>query len=262
MEQKEIDIYEILLGMPVGTELYSPMLGDVTLAALTDREAEDAIYVDCKTEDKISFYKDGRYFECGDMILFPSKEMRDWKKFFKKGDVIEFTENDNRAFAVFDCWSRNEVEDLYTGFYARYAFSDVDGWLDYEINGFTLSWHKADNLTTRNFLESIEKKYGGKLNLETMEIVKAEKVEKVEKAERVERKPVHHFKLFDKVLVRDAEDAEWTPAIYQHDTGDALFKHRVFCFKHDFTCNYQFCIPFEGHEHLAYTNDAADTLPF
>lgn len=252
MEQKEIDIYEILTGMPMGTKLYSPISGTVTLSALKDKEDDEAIFVEGERNSDVYFCKDGRYYETGEVMLFPSKEMRDWTKFFKKGDIVECTENGKRAFGVFDSWSLGNGEITYVDFFVKYAWSESDGWLGTLLCP-TQYWHKADQQAAKDYLESLEKEYGGKLNLDTLEI---------EKPGKAEKKPAHHFKLFDKVLVRDAEDAEWTPAIYQHDTGDALFKHRVFCFKHDFTCNYQFCIPFEGHEHLAYTNDAADTLPF
>lgn len=60
MEQKDIDIYEILKGMPDGTPLYTPMCGNVEFTSVAaDKEKMEAIW----TEDKngeYSFDKNGR----------------------------------------------------------------------------------------------------------------------------------------------------------------------------------------------------------
>ena len=49
MEQKDIDIYEILKGMPDGTPLYTPMCGNVEFTSVAaDKEKMEAIW----TEDK------------------------------------------------------------------------------------------------------------------------------------------------------------------------------------------------------------------
>lgn len=89
MEQKDFDIYEILKGMPDGTPLYTPMCGNVEFTSVAaDKEKMEAIW----TEDKngeYSFDKNGKWMKGGEALLFPSNEMRDWSKFFKKGDVLE-----------------------------------------------------------------------------------------------------------------------------------------------------------------------------
>ena len=88
MEQKDFDIYEILKGMPDGTPLYTPLCGNVDFTSVAaDKEKAEAIW----TEDKngeYAFDKNGRWMKGGEVLLFPSKEMRDWSKFFKKGDVL------------------------------------------------------------------------------------------------------------------------------------------------------------------------------
>lgn len=44
MEQKDIDIYEILKGMPDGTPLYTPMCGNVEFTSVeADKEKSRAI---------------------------------------------------------------------------------------------------------------------------------------------------------------------------------------------------------------------------
>ena len=88
MEQKDIDIYEILKDMPADTELYTPLSGNVVLSYMAlNKEAGEAILVKNKGGE-YSFNKNGRWMEGGEVLLFPSNEMRDWSKFFKKGDVL------------------------------------------------------------------------------------------------------------------------------------------------------------------------------
>ena len=108
MEQKDFDIYEILKGVPAGTELYTPMCGKVKFTYLaTNKEAGEAIF----TEDRngeYSFNKNGRWMEGGEVMLFPSNEMRDWSKFFKKGDVL--VTEDGAAHIIFEKFT----DDTYT----------------------------------------------------------------------------------------------------------------------------------------------------
>lgn len=63
MEQKDIDIYEILKGMPDGTPLYTPMCGNVEFTSVAaDKEKMEAIW----TEDKngeYSFDKHGKWMK-------------------------------------------------------------------------------------------------------------------------------------------------------------------------------------------------------
>lgn len=165
MEQKDIDIYEILKGMPDGTPLYTPMCGNVEFTSVAaDKEKMEAIW----TEDKngeYSFDKNGKWMKGGEVMLFPSKEMRDWSKFFKKGDVLE---SDNKLKrCIFEEWANDD----YTNFN---CFAMDEGWNDYfsKINNSTFEYHKADDFVTELHIKRVEKKFGGKLNLETLEIEK------------------------------------------------------------------------------------------
>ena len=73
MEQKDIDIYEILKGMPDGTPLYSPLCGNVEFTYVAaDKEKAEAIW----TEDKngeYAFDKNGRWMKGGEGLLSPWK---------------------------------------------------------------------------------------------------------------------------------------------------------------------------------------------
>ena len=88
MEQTDIDIYEILKGMPDGTPLYTPLCGNVEFTSVTaDKEITESIWTENRNGE-YSFNKNGRWMKGGEVLIFPSKEMRDWSKFFKKGDVL------------------------------------------------------------------------------------------------------------------------------------------------------------------------------
>ena len=95
MEQKDFDIYEILKGMPDGTPLYTPLCGNVEFTYVeSDKEKAEAIWTDNKNGE-YAFDKNGRWMKGGEVLLFPSNEMRDWSKFFKNGDVMEFVGHEN-----------------------------------------------------------------------------------------------------------------------------------------------------------------------
>ena len=59
------------------------------------------------------------------------------------------------------------------------------------------------------------------------------------------------FKPFDRVLVRDSDDAAWVPGFYSHASG-RIDVHYTSILNH----SYAQCIPYEGNEHLAGTADA------
>lgn len=79
----KINLVEILKNCPKGTELYSPLFGEVTLHKVS-LSGEYPISVRTQTNDSAMFTKCGMYYmeyadsEC---MLFPSKDQRDWNKF-------------------------------------------------------------------------------------------------------------------------------------------------------------------------------------
>ena len=166
MAKKDIDIYEILKGMPYGTPLYTPMCGNVELTSVEeDKEKLRAIW----TENKYggySFDKHGKWTKGGEVLLFPSKEMRDWSKFFKKGDVL--VSNDSESHIIFKGFSKDD----YTIFEGKHWISvskkryisrlDMQNTQDYHI--------EDDKDAVQTYINTIEERLGGKLNLETLEI--------------------------------------------------------------------------------------------
>lgn len=78
-----MNIAEILKDAPKGTELYSPLLGVVTLKEII-KDACYSIKVVDKCGQKHLFTSDGRFYEIyknAECLLFPSKENRDWSTF-------------------------------------------------------------------------------------------------------------------------------------------------------------------------------------
>lgn len=82
---EDLDLVEILKDCPKGTNLYSPLFGEVNLDYIDFDAKEFPIAVKCKFGHHY-FTQTGRYNsrkeqEC---LLFPSKDQRDWSKFQPK----------------------------------------------------------------------------------------------------------------------------------------------------------------------------------
>ena len=161
MEEK-INIAEVLRHKPYGIKLYSPIFGECTFCCV--REDTNDICVK-KYNGVIEYFNsEGLYFTLGEVMLFPSKEMRDWKKFaWKKGDLLI---NSCGFQCIFKEWSSDD----YTKFNGCYSNSR-DGYEDVS-NAETANFVKLDDNTAYEYVRKIERKLGGKLNLKTLEIEK------------------------------------------------------------------------------------------
>lgn len=175
MKQKDIDnyeifdIYEILKGMPNGIELYTPMCGRVNLSWLaTNKEAGEAIGTECRNGE-FTFNKEGKYLDDGEVLLFPSNEMRDWRKFFKKGDVLEFKRGNNQGICIFESYEDEMTKLDFTGLYILQKGKIWNNPTSFR----TSDWVKSDD--PAGYIKTIEEQLCGKLNLETLKIEKLEK---------------------------------------------------------------------------------------
>lgn len=81
---ENLNLCEILKDYPKGTKLYCPFLGNVTFLAIKGRIIHVKHGVVTYT-----FFSDGTYSVCGECMLYPSKEQRDWSK-FKRFNPKEF----------------------------------------------------------------------------------------------------------------------------------------------------------------------------
>ena len=332
MEQKDLDIYEILNGMPDGTPLYSPLCGKVEFTYLaTNKEAVEAIWTENKNGE-YSFDKNGRWMKGGEVLLFPSKEMRDWSKFFKKGDVLEFVGHENaQGTCTFEKYE-DETKMKFLGVYLKEKECIYTSHWTFR----TADWVKSDD--PAEYIRFVEERLGGKLNRETLEIDKKPAFEigklyvfdeededgnitiigkligknesediltfgnqyeietenfvtdqtfdintslhkelreateneaelfnehyAIWKKEK-EAKEQPAFKPFDKVLVRSGNMFKWIPAFFVRDRGeDFSARFNALPINIGTAADFSHCIPYEGHENIAFTDYDIENLPF
>ena len=166
---EELNISEILKDRPKGIRLYSPIFGECVFCYV--HEVTDDICVKYNGK-KVFFNYEGLYNTLGECLLFPSKEMRDWSKFaWKKGDVL--VSNDGGTEVIFDKW----YDDTYTNFYSKHYLNSEDE-NDIKYNEAFLCtterYSLEDKDTAQTYINTIEKRLGGKLNLDTLEIEKTQ----------------------------------------------------------------------------------------
>ena len=83
----------------------------------------------------------------------------------------------------------------------------------------------------------------------------------VEKEKKAMAQP--DFKPFDKVLVRSRKKSNWIPAFFVRDRGEGYAARFNALPIHIGTAAYfTSCIPFEGHENIAFTDYDIENLPF
>lgn len=174
MEQKDIDIYEILKDVECCTELYTSKCGRVWLSGMAnDKDSAKAIWTEDEAGREHFFDKNGKIDKEGEPLLFPSKEMRDWSKFFKKGDVLICYEGKEPYYTIFDGFGDN----TYRAFKGKFAHDCYeDKWYQNEGNLSTNTFHKLNREDSEIYVTKIEERFGGKLNRETLEIEKPAKL--------------------------------------------------------------------------------------
>lgn len=310
METK-INITTILKDKPKGTKLYSTVHGECTFETITD-ELFKINFCTSKfgltQTGKCVLIKFGNMFDGGECVVFPSKEMRDWSKFaWKRGDVLI---NDAGYKIFFDKWENDD----YTRFFGSVKVHC------YDTEDYTL----ASKEEAQEFIKSIEKTYGGKLNLKTLEIekqpefkdgdilcvidssddyhyiliykgqddkyiyhyvtmfennslyirkdahltkpkdysmryateeekqqlfdtlIKKDKAWDAGKKEVVDLKPKVELKPFDRVLVRNDKEDQWSANIFSYQVRDNMY----YCLGENY---WRYCIPYIGNESLLGT---------
>lgn len=175
--EENINIADILKYKPQGTKLYADAFGELSMV---DIRTEDELGVTLleKDGDELLFYNDGKYNRHGEPILFPSKEMDDWSKFaWKKGDVL-VSEGIGRLHVIFEGFD----DDTYLTFKGKHYLCNYDDDEDYneeEYNDYhkelilrTIEFKKDNVNDAKAYINTIEERFGGKLNLETLEVEK------------------------------------------------------------------------------------------
>lgn len=231
MENK-INIAEILKDCPKGMKMYSPIYGKVELWKVNSNSVY-SIMTATSIDRAGTFTSEGLLYEkypSAECLLFPSSEMRDWTKFFKRGDVVRSI--DDGAQAVFKGWESDD----YTSFYASIVHhAEVDEW-DEDIVFAVESFYKEYEEFARGFIVDAEEHYNGKYNPDTL------RVEPV--------KPECPFMPFDKVLVRDDDEKKWRASLFAYYDENAKYPYVCIPYVHTQ------CIPYNEHTaHLLGTTD-------
>lgn len=233
MENK-INIAEILKDYPKGTKLYSPIYDKVELLGVNNYSVYSIMTATSIDRTGI-FTSDGRLYEKypdAECLLFPSREMRDWTKFFKRGDVVYIKEaNYVTDYAIFESWKNDD----YTEFNASIFHSNKSGFAERKVCTAKL-YTKANDILKAKLITFIEQHYNGKYNPDTL------RVEPV--------KPTCPFKPFDKVLVRNYDNTVWFANYFSHYKDNNGYHYACI------DDSYIFCIPYNEHTaHLLGTTD-------
>ena len=164
METK-INIADILKDKPVGLKFYSNTFGYISFNGVH----KDKVYFFSEDTNAHSVKPNGKMYNGGECIIFPSKEMRDWEKFsWKKGDVLVSKNNVHIIFEKFE-------DDTYTRFKGKHYLWEECNVEDYnkeETKMLTSVFEKASDDVAQTYIKTIEEHLDGKLNLETLEIEK------------------------------------------------------------------------------------------
>ena len=167
---KESKILKVLEKVPSGTKLYSTAFGNLELESIIEAWGNKRIELMEGNRDRRVYLPDGRYRKGGEVTLYPSKEMRNWDKFaWKKGDVL--VNKDKNAHIIFEKFT----DDTYTTFTGRHYYMNDGKNKDAAracCNVSTECYTLETEDVAQSYINDLEKRLGGKLNHNTLEIEK------------------------------------------------------------------------------------------
>ena len=166
METK-INIAEILKDKPVELKLYSSTFGYIKFNCVY----KNKVYFSSEDTNVHSVKSNGKMYDDGECIIFPSKEMRNWNKFaWKKGDVL--MSDNGKVEVIFEKF----VDDTYQSFIGKHHLDNLENNLYYQNEGeyLTSIFNTESKDAAQIYVKTLEKKLGGKLNRETLEVEKAQ----------------------------------------------------------------------------------------
>lgn len=259
IEEQKLNLCEILKHCPKGFKLYSAIHGEVTFFSI-----EDGMYPICVLTNNNNgteyFSSSGKLYEsCGECLLFPSKEQKDWSKFtapwYKKEKLVELKESDDekmRNFIINElvclratdekgsdryeeltnaiAWLEKQGEQNLPSTNERawlYLVSDVLTWKD--GIGQYLDDPRVQELTKRLCSKYAQKLYNSSI------LSNPSNVEK--NKQKFDPKTL---KLHDKVLVRDEFTYSWASAYFYHIKEDSDYPYMTT------RSAYRYCIPYNN----------------
>lgn len=221
-----MEVYRILANyVEIGTKLYSTIWGEVEFLGIN---SINNIMLNA-FDGKHIIYPDGKYTEKGEVILFPSKENKDWNSIikFKKGDIIC-----SRCFpnllAVFNHYRSDGVI-----VYSALLYSDDELKIKVDTGlGSQSRVRLTDEVGQKRMIEALSKvgyiidSYGNVVP---------------------KRFNIKELKPFDKVLVRDVNSGKWRIGTYSfYDEKNKFFVCE---------CYWEQCVPYnEDTKHLLGTD--------
>lgn len=117
------------------TRFWSPMLGyaDVTL---NDKDAPFPIKVEStESTQLISLTKYGDYLKFGvaeekllddlEPMLYPSKEMRDWNRFYVSDDIVDIFGDEGFFLCEFESWASDNYTKINVKIWDKYGYKDA-----------------------------------------------------------------------------------------------------------------------------------------
>lgn len=227
-EKELVDVAEILRDYKEREIiLYTTMYGYAYFKGFTS-DGSVIILESTNTVD-VAFDANGRMKEAqsGKCIIFPSSEMRDWSKFFKHGDVV--VRATDGALFVFDCWAKGDFTKMsIIDYFDKPSEFGGKEFRPKHLTVKTTDFQKASEEQREWYFDLMEQSY-------TIVVDCGRIVEVYNKAPG--------FKQFDRVLVRNRKQS-WKIDLFSHYEQFGSFHYRTL------GGYYEYCIPFDGNEHL------------
>lgn len=164
----ELDLSSILKDCRKGTRLYSPICGELVLVEVNPNGIFCKQRNTAEDSKKLVFMSDGHFKNYGDWedfgecMLFPSKQQRDWSKFFKYGNVLK----GNDMVVVFEGW----VDGSCTEFNTAYDYYTKEDSFGKDEVCLTERFEKVSEAEKEEFIKKLEAKYGGVYDKFTLEV--------------------------------------------------------------------------------------------
>lgn len=251
---ENLNLVEILKDCPKGTKLYSPLFGEVEFEQILENWGYVSVR---KGKDTWPFESDARFpisdSKSAELMLYPSKDQRDWSKFnpkkdwfvspceFKDGDILSYQckSFNNRSIYIYRYHKR-----FNTSYYVALSGDDnefrIDNTGKWALNGYNDTVRFATEDEKKKLFQAI-KDNGYKWNAETKTLEKLVK-------SKFDPKTLQPF---DKVLAKVGSywRIEWFSHMYEYK-GDIYYA----CAMSD----YKECIPYNDEtKHLLGTSEEA-----